>query len=224
MRSPPERRRSRHGSRRPAPPTPSQAASLTPSGGEDPGEAEVAPRLVEPSAAAERGRLVHRLLQTLPGLAAAERGEAARRFLLRHEGEPGLADEVMALLADPAFGPVFADGGRAEVPILGRLPAPDGGPARLVSGRIDRLCIGAEEILVVDFKTHRAPPQCLAEVPEAQVLQLALYRALLARLYPGRRVKAGLLFTAAPRLIEVTEAAMDRATGRLTSPRQDSPA
>jgi ATP-dependent helicase/nuclease subunit A len=157
----------------------------------------------------ERGRLVHRLLQSLPDMPPGERAGAARRFLARSDADPALADEVLGLLADPSFGAVFAEGGRAEVAILGRLPGPAGEPARLVSGRIDRLCIGSEDILIVDFKTHRSPPADLAEVPEEQTTQLALYRAVLMRLYPARRVRAALLFTAGPRLIEVPEARMD---------------
>jgi ATP-dependent helicase/nuclease subunit A len=53
-------------------------------------------------------------------------------------------------------------------------------------------------------------------VPPAYILQLALYRALLKPLYPGRSVTAALLFTEAPRLIELPAEAMDDALARLT--------
>ncbi len=42
-------------------------------------------------------------------------------------------------------------------------------------------------------------------------LQLALYRAVLTRLYPGKTVRAALIFTQGPALIEVPAAAMDEA-------------
>ena len=35
-----------------------------------------------------------------------------------------LAEEVLALIADPRFAPVFAPGSRAEVSIVGRLERP----------------------------------------------------------------------------------------------------
>jgi len=70
-------------------------------------------------------------------------------------------------------------------------------------------------VLIVDYKTNRPAPASLAEVPEAYVLQLALYRALLRPLYPGREVSAALLFTEAPRLIELPEGALDAALARL---------
>ena len=90
------------------------------------------------------------------------------------------------------------------------------GQKRLVSGKIDRLAVTADEVMVVDYKTNRPAPAQLSEVPPAYVLQLALYRALLQPLYSGRKVTAVLLFTEQPRLIELTEAALDGALARLT--------
>ena len=53
-------------------------------------------------------------------------------------------------------------------------------------------------------------------MPPAYVLQLALYRALLQPLYPGKKVSAALLFTEAPRLIALPARRMDDALARLT--------
>ena len=74
----------------------------------------------------------------------------------------------------------------------------------------------ADTVSIVDYKTNRPAPASLAEVPPAYLLQLALYRALLQPLYPGREVKAALLFTEAPRLIELPARTMDDALARLT--------
>jgi ATP-dependent helicase/nuclease subunit A len=90
------------------------------------------------------------------------------------------------------------------------------GRLRSISGKIDRLAVTPEKVSIVDYKTNRPAPAGLAEVPPAYVLQLALYRALLQPLYPGREVTAALLFTEAPRLIELPAAAMDDALARLT--------
>jgi ATP-dependent helicase/nuclease subunit A len=43
------------------------------------------------------------------------------------------------------------------------------------------------------------------------IKQLALYRAVISRLYPGKTVRATLIFTNGPSLIEVSAAAMDAA-------------
>ena len=67
------------------------------------------------------------------------------------------------------------------------------------------------ELLIIDFKTNHAPPSRLAEVPEAYVRQLALYRAVLARLYPERPIRAALLWTETPELMEISAPALDAA-------------
>jgi ATP-dependent helicase/nuclease subunit A len=48
----------------------------------------------------------------------------------------------------------------------------------------------------------------LAEV-RPNVAQLALYRAVLARIYPEKTIRAALLFTAGPNVIDVPSAAME---------------
>jgi ATP-dependent helicase/nuclease subunit A len=52
-------------------------------------------------------------------------------------------------------------------------------------------------------------PRGLDEIPSAYIGQLALYRAVLARLYPDKTVRAALIFTAAPVLIEIPAETLD---------------
>src|SRR5262249_35197472 len=107
--------------------------------------------------AIQRGTLVHRLLQSLPEVSPSRRREIAQTFLARNaetwsEAErEALAANVLAVIAEPRFAPVFAVGSRAEVAIVGRLARP-GGRSALVSGQIDRLVVTADEVLIVDFK------------------------------------------------------------------------
>jgi ATP-dependent helicase/nuclease subunit A len=164
------------------------------------------------SRALQRGTLVHRLLQSLPDVAAERRHAAALTYLARNAGgwsddERGaLADQLMALIADPRFEAVFAAGSRAEVSIVGRLDRP-GRP--LISGQIDRLVVTPSEVLIVDYKTNHAPPGRAAEAPAGYVRQLALYRAVLQKLYPQRPVRAALLWTETPELMEISAPALD---------------
>lgn len=174
----------------------------------------------EPGFAVLRGLALHKLLQMLPGIAEDQREGAAARYLARTgaewppaEREKALAS-VIAILADPYLGQLFAPSSRAEVAIMGSLEVR--GKNRSISGKIDRLAVTPDAVSIVDYKTNRPAPAGLAEVPPAYLLQLALYRALLQPLYPGREVKAALLFTEAPRLIELPAGAMDDALARLT--------
>ncbi len=124
------------------------------------------------------------------------------------------ARENAALIAAPGIAPLFGPGSRAEVAIEGAIATPSGPLS--VSGRIDRLVAGEGRILIADFKTDRSPPADLKAVPESHQLQLALYRAVLERLYPGRKVDAVLVYTEAPRLIAVPSERLDGHISRIT--------
>lgn len=170
--------------------------------------------------ALQRGTLVHRLLQSLPDIAPERRREAALGFMTRNASDwaesdrIALAEKVLALITEPRFAPVFAAGSRAEVAIVGRLERPGGLPA-LVSGQIDRLVVGPDEVLIVDFKTNQAAPRSAAEAPAAYVRQLALYRTVLSRLYPRKPVRAVLLWTEALEYMEISAPALDAALASL---------
>lgn len=174
-----------------------------------------------PSLALERGTAVHRLLQVLPTLDSATRDDAARRYLERigrlwPEGETGLIwTSVAQVLDHPEFSAIFQPGSRAEVSLVGT--ARVGGRERSVSGKIDRLVVTPDSVLVVDYKTNRPAPGDIDGVPQGHVAQLALYRALLAPLYPGREVRAALVYTEGPILIPVSGNVMDDALARLGS-------
>jgi ATP-dependent helicase/nuclease subunit A len=164
--------------------------------------------------ARQRGTLVHRLLQSLPELAAERRRDAALGYLARNAGgwredeRAALAERVLALIGDARFAAVFAAGSRAEVSIVGRLDQP-GRP--LVSGQIDRLVVTPDQVLIVDYKTNQTPPGLAAEAPRTYVRQLALYRAVLQKIYPQRPVRTALLWTETPELMEISPPALDAA-------------
>jgi ATP-dependent helicase/nuclease subunit A len=82
---------------------------------------------------------------------------------------------------------------------------------------VDRLAVTEESVLIADYKTNRPAPRCLAEVPDAYVAQLALYRAVLGELYPDKRIRAALVWTDVPDLMEISDASLDAALATVTS-------
>ncbi len=156
-----------------------------------------------------RGRLVHALLQHLPDHAPAAREAAARAFLARpgHALEAAeqaaILAEVLALLAEPDLAAAFGPGSLAEAPVAGRI----GG--RLVSGQVDRLLVGPERLLVLDYKTNRPPPARLEEVPAPYLRQMAAYRAVLRLAFPGRPVVCALVWTYGARFMRLPDDVLD---------------
>jgi len=161
---------------------------------------------------------LNRLLQALPDISAARRLAATQEYLSRAGSELApaeretIAAQVLRVLDDPSFQEAFRPASRAEVPIVGKLTI-DGETVR-VSGQIDRLAVTEDSVLICDFKTNRLAPRRIEEVPKAYITQLALYRALLEKLYPGRAVRAALLWTEVPDLMELSGADLDQALAR----------
>jgi ATP-dependent helicase/nuclease subunit A len=180
----------------PRPPRPLAPSSL--------GEEDAADPPVRPgpgaAVAAQRGTLMHKLLERLPELAPQEREAAALAWLeiaasgFDPEERGAMVSAVLAVLYEPEWQDVFGADSLAEVPIAALVGE------RIVSGTIDRLLIGPEVIRIVDFKTGRRPPRELAQVPAPYLRQMAAYAQALAVIYPGRRVEAALLYTHAPKL------------------------
>jgi ATP-dependent helicase/nuclease subunit A len=168
-----------------------------------------------------RGVLLHRLLQSLPDIPREARADAAGRHLARNckafspEECEAMVEEVGRVLDDARFSELFRPGSRAEVPIVGRLTLD--GRTVPVSGLVDRLAVTADSVLIADYKTNRPAPRRPEDVP-TYVTQLALYRAVLARLYPGKRVRAALIWTDVPDLMELSATALDAALAGVTSP------
>ena len=192
--------------RRTAPAEPASGPTLSPSRlDEDPTPA----RSPGGDNAFRRGRIVHDILRRVPApppgdLRAAVEACLARPALALDPGEQrAIADEIEALLADPATAAVFAPGSMAEVPVIGRI----GG--RAYSGWIDRLVVGEDAVRLVEFKTDRDPPGAPHAIPRQYLRQVAAYRALLAQIYPGRRIDCTLIWTVGPAAMAVPDALLE---------------
>jgi ATP-dependent helicase/nuclease subunit A len=169
-----------------------------------------------------RGTLTHALLEHLPGLDPATWQSTAARFVAVRGGDlaprtrESIVMETLAVLRHPTFAPIFGPTSRAEVPIVAEIEAPHGKGERLrLTGQIDRLAVLENEVLIVDYKTNRPPPDNPVGVAAAYLLQLAAYRIAVSRIFPGRGVRAALLWTDGPRLMVMPDAVLDAAETRL---------
>lgn len=161
-----------------------------------------------------RGDLIHRLLERLPDLPSSGRPDAAHRMLARERDltEEQRAEMIAAafgVLDDARFAPVFGPGSRAEVALTGTAPDLPSGVS--ISGRIDRLVVTPQRVLVVDFKSNRPAPDQVENADPAYILQMAIYASVLRRLYPDRAVEAALVWTDGPKLMAVPQGLMDAA-------------
>lgn len=184
-------------------PEPRPPRPLAPSGaGEDGGAAPPLPPEVARHAA-RRGSLIHKLLERLPDVNRDDREAAARVWLERQAGDldqsvrEEMLSSALGVLDHPDFAPIFSPSALAEVPLAATV---DG---VVVAGTVDRLLVDELCIMVVDFKTTRRPPADREAVPVATLRQMAAYVAALEAIYPGREVRAGVLYTHAPVLVDL---------------------
>jgi len=193
------------------------------------------PPILPPSALAEdarflRGTLTHALLEHLPTLPKERWATAAEAFIsgrgrqLAAAVRKGIVTETLAILRDPAFAALFGPEARAEVAIVAEVPHPSGrGPALRLAGKIDRLVRDLDSILIVDYKTNRPPPKEVAKVAEAYLLQLAAYRLAIGHIFSQQRVRAAILWTDGPRIMEIPADMLDAAEQRLWQPSPADP-
>ena len=173
---------------RPAPPYVAPDATLSPSelGG---AKALLGDQGLDEEVAKARGTALHLLLEHLPGQPQDRWPDLAQSLLENAEDTETLLAETSAVLRNPDLTHVFAPDTLAEVPVTAEI---DG--LRL-HGVIDRLIVGPDRVLAVDFKSNATVPQTVANCPEGLLRQMGAYARALAQIYPDKTVETALLWT-----------------------------
>ncbi|MFB9150160.1 double-strand break repair helicase AddA [Roseovarius ramblicola] len=172
---------------------------------------------LDEDAAKRRGTQVHRLLEILPPLPAADR-PAAARTLLAHGPDAATEDEIARRLAEAekvlsgaSLAHLFTADALAEVPVSTPLDALGG---RRIHGVIDRLILAPDRVLAVDFKTNATLPERPEDTPEGLLRQMGAYAHALAAIYPDREVETALLWTRTATLMPLPHALVSAALMR----------
>ena len=186
----------------PAPPEARPPRPLAPSAVAEDQEASPPPSDAQ-RAAAQRGTRIHYLLERLADVLPGDRHATAMRWLdrsagaLDDAGRREIADTVCAVLSCPEYAPLFAPGSLAEAPLAATLQ--DG---TVVAGTVDRLLVEPHRVSVIDFKTGRVPSS-QAAIPASHVAQMSAYSRALQVIFPGRQIRAALLYTSGPALFDL---------------------
>ncbi len=184
----------------PVPPKP-----LAPSRAKDDEPPVRSPLGKDDSSRYRRGRLIHRLLQSLPDQPEDKWSDIGRRFLVSplHELKPeqveSLLEETLSVLKHPDYRDLFGSNSQAEVPVVGIVKRD--GDVEVISGQVDRLVISGKKVKIIDYKTNRPPPQSVEKVHRAYLRQMAAYRTVLRQIYPDYEIEAHLLWTDDARLM-----------------------
>ena len=192
-------------------------------------EEKMVPSLLEESAKQphqnprQRGTAIHRLLQVLPDMKDEERWGIAENYLKSTlpdysiDAHNSLLKSIRTTLNSSNLAPYLNPANsRAEVSILGKIELASG--PRPVSGTIDRLAVLDDEVMLIDYKTSARAPDHVSEVSPDYLTQMALYRALVTKLYPNKKVNTALVWTHAPggpRFMLLSEAELNAALTKI---------
>jgi ATP-dependent helicase/nuclease subunit A len=164
-----------------------------------------------------RGSLLHGLFERLPGLAPDRRAALADTWLIGQAGErpaswrQTLVAQALAIIDDPAHAALFGSDSLAEVPLSAVVGE------KVIAGVVDRIRITDDAVELVDFKTGRRVPSGAGVISTHHLRQMAAYRDALRVIFPGRLVRAALLYTSGPVLFELADAQLDAASAETES-------
>jgi len=157
------------------------------------------------------GRVVHQLLEILPLVPPNRRHAVAQPILkaaldLPDTAKDPLLDRLNDIISLPQLAPLLGDKALAEAPINGMVKKV------AVAGQIDRLYVGDDHIILMDFKTGQRPD---GATPRSYLEQMALYDALLVQIYPDRPITCWLIWTDTQNIEEISQPQRQQALARL---------
>jgi len=150
-----------------------------------------------------RGIVIHKLLQFLPDVVSTDKASVIKEFLQKNAPEfsekqkERIVDEVLKLVNNPSFAPLFGNNSQAEVAIFGEVEG------KIISAQIDRLVVLDNEVWIVDFKTNRPAAETKEDVQGVYIKQLSAYKSLLERIYPQKQVKTFILWTDTTHIMQI---------------------
>lgn len=159
--------------------------------------------------AIERGNITHQLLQFLPSVDPHFRHQRATDYIKRSlpawpkDQQDEVREEVMAILEDESFASLFSQNSQAEVSLSGILDPQ--GINQPVNGQIDRIAVLDDRVIIIDYKSDRSIPSRPDQISQQYLVQLAIYRELVAQIYDNRNISCGLLWTSGPLLTEIPD-------------------
>ena len=125
-----------------------------------------------------------------------------------------IGQKAMSILGRPELMAYFGANSRAELPFM--LNGMRDGKEIVLTGRIDRLVIDETGVVVVDYKSDALVPGGPGDVPGNYLSQLGLYALVAGQLFPGRTIRAAILWTRLESLMFLPSEALAAATRGFT--------
>jgi ATP-dependent helicase/nuclease subunit A len=151
------------------------------------------------------GQLIHELLEILPRIIPQQRSSIIAIYLqktlhslaLAPVAKKNIRKNIHNVLTNKTFQKFFSSASRAEVPIAGSV---DG---LVISGRLDRLVILPDTVMLLDYKSTYKNFDNDGQLPDIYIQQLDLYCKLLKKIYPTKALESYILLTSSGTLVRI---------------------
>jgi ATP-dependent helicase/nuclease subunit A len=150
----------------------------------------------------ERGNIIHKLFENLPKIAPDQCQKYAENIFKSSNFKDRLKlddilNETITCLKNPEFAQIFSENSMVEVPVMGEV---DG---KMLSGKIDRMIITDEKVIIVDYKTNRKIADVNSQTHNKYRRQLLSYKQLMQKIYPQKAIETIILWSAENKLENV---------------------
>ena len=108
---------------------------------------------------------------------------------LKNEEKIEILRQVSNILENHKFDFLFAENSQSEVPILGKINE------QLVSGKIDRLIINENEIIIIDYKSDKIAVNEITIKTQKYQDQLGFYAKIIKEIYPNKKITCAIIWT-----------------------------
>jgi len=155
--------------------------------------------------ARKKGIALHALLEHLTKIKSEKQGEIGLRALeILLPEKPDWHEEIIAkaisILQNKLL---FNENSRAEIPFL--IEAKKSGMPIKIAGRIDRVIINKNEVLLVDYKSDLNPANNENDISKEYLTQLGLYQLMGKKIFTNKKIKAAIFWTQSENLMYLSD-------------------
>lgn len=148
------------------------------------------------------GSIIHKILEIFSNK-TPDKKELIEKYLENHhnyiknEEKIKILRQTSNIFNNNKFNFLFEENSESEVPIMANL---DG---QIISGKIDKLIIKDNEILIIDYKSDKIKAEEIREKALKYQNQLNLYSKIIAKIYPNKKISSHIIWTYLGEMLEI---------------------
>ena len=154
-----------------------------------------------------RGNIIHELLHLLPKHDLNRLEESINNLLdlyVELGGLESLKEEiyqtVLNIFQNDSLAFIYDNDAYSEIPVKGYYNT------KIVSGTIDRIVkLDDNNLLIIDYKTSKNPPRFSSDVDDAYIKQMALYKKVVADIFPKMNIECAILWVSSADLMYIND-------------------